>query len=250
MELLRKIDRGWARVEGWVTVSVLILMVLVAGFQAFVRNLTRFDVAWASELLTDMTWADSFLRKATLWLAFLGASLAAHRHKHINVDILIRFAPAKPRYVMLAISGVLTGMIAFGLTKSFSDAAYLNLTERPMEYEMLSETGSIHVCDATDVAIDRLQDFERPEVFCVFRAGFAAIGVPAETPGAAFQIIVPLMLFAIGLRFFAYGIGRAMTVLGGPEAIARAEALEHAEIEAQRQSLMPPAPGEDEGGSA
>ena len=52
-----------------------------------VRNLTRFDIAWANEMLTEMEWADSLLRKGTLWLAFLGASLATHTPKHINIDI-------------------------------------------------------------------------------------------------------------------------------------------------------------------
>lgn len=63
---LERIDRAWARFEGWLTVAVLVLMVLVAAFQAAVRNLTLFDVGWANELLTDMDWADSLLRKSTL----------------------------------------------------------------------------------------------------------------------------------------------------------------------------------------
>jgi TRAP-type C4-dicarboxylate transport system permease small subunit len=250
MELLRRIDRAWARAEGWLTVGVLILMVLVAGFQAFVRNLTRFDVEWANRLLTDMDWADSLLRKATLWLAFLGASLAAHKHKHIGVDILIRFAPPKPKYVILAMGGILTGVIALGMTKSFADAVHLNLTERPIEYEMLGDEGSMHVCDATPEQLAQLQDFERPSVFCAFRAGLGLFGVPAETPGAAFQLIVPLMLFAIGLRFFAYGLGYAMTVMGGAEAIDTAEAQAQAQIQAQRQSLAPPPATGDAGGGA
>ena len=257
MDVLRRIDRAWARAEGWLTVSVLILMVLVAGFQALVRNLSRYEVAWATQMLADMDWGDSFLRKATLWLAFLGASLAAHRHKHIGIDILIRLAPAKPRYVMLAIGGILTGIIAMGLTKSFSDAVYLNLTERPIEYEMLGESGSMHVCDASDAEIAELIDFERPTTFCAMRAVVNAFGVPAETPGAAFQIIVPIMLFVIGFRFFAYGIGFGLVVAKGPEEIARREAEERRRSELREQetadqaaavSQRPPPP--TEGGAA
>ena len=63
IEQLRRFDRAWARGEGWLTVLVLILMVLVAGFAAGVRNLTRFDVGWANDMLTEMEWADSLLRK-------------------------------------------------------------------------------------------------------------------------------------------------------------------------------------------
>jgi len=226
MDVLRKIDRAWARAEGWLTVGVLILMVLVAGFQALVRNLSRYDVQWATSILADMDWGDSLLRKATLWLAFLGASLAAHRRKHIGIDILIRLAPPKARFTMLCIGGILTGIIAIGLTKSFSDAVYLNLTERPIEYEMLGESGSMHVCDSTDAELAEIEDFERPVLFCALRATINMLGIPAETPGAAFQLIVPLMLFAIGIRFLFYGIGYGLIVAGGPSTIEAELAVE------------------------
>ena len=96
LDTLQRIDRGWARFEGWLLVAVLILMVLVAGFAAGVRNLTFFDIAWANQLLNDMDWADSLLRKGTLWLAFLGASLATYHRKHINIDIVLRLVSPRP----------------------------------------------------------------------------------------------------------------------------------------------------------
>ncbi|MDH5672217.1 MAG: TRAP transporter small permease subunit [Myxococcales bacterium] len=241
-ETLRRIDRAWARGEGWLTVGVLILMVLVAGFQAFIRNLTRWDIQWANEMLTDIEWADSLLRKGTLWLAFLGASLATHKHKHIGIDILLRIAPARAKYTMLAISGVLAGAITLGLTYSFSSAVYLNLTERPIEYEMLGEGGSMHVCDASDKQVAALEDFDKPAYFCAFRSVLGALSVPAETPGAAFQLIVPLMFFAVSLRLFAQGIHAATVLSGGDTAIAAAEAEERRRLQAQQQSVRPPEP--------
>jgi TRAP-type C4-dicarboxylate transport system permease small subunit len=163
IDTLRRIDRAWARGEGGLLVLVLILMVFVAGFQASVRNLTRFEVQWANEMLTNLDWADSLLRKGTLWLSFIGASLATHKGQHINMDVFLRIAPPKPKYVMLAISGFVAGIICFGLTYSFSEAVWLNLTERPLEYEMLSPEGeSMHVCDATDAQIAVLEGLERP----------------------------------------------------------------------------------------
>jgi TRAP-type C4-dicarboxylate transport system permease small subunit len=220
-------DRAWARGEGWLTVAVLILMVLVAGFQAGVRNLTRFDIQWANDLLTDMDWADSLLRKGTLWLAFLGASLAAHHHKHINIDPLLRIAPPKAKYTMLAIGVFIAGLICIALTYSFSTAVYLNLTERPVEYEMLAPGGgSMHLCDATDAQLAELVDAEKPAIFCVFRSLLGVIGIPAETPGAAFQLIVPLMFAIMALRFLAQGIGYGLIVAGGTEAVALADAEE------------------------
>src|SRR4249919_3151598 len=106
MEFFRRLDRAWARGEGMLTVGVLLSMVFVASFSAGIRNLTRFDIQWANALLTDMEWADSFLRKATMWLAFLGASQATYYRKHISIDVLTRLAPLKPRYVMHATAGI------------------------------------------------------------------------------------------------------------------------------------------------
>ena len=246
MEFLKKMDRGWARFEGWLTVGVLLLMVVVAGFQAFVRNLTRFDVEWASVMLTDMDWADSLLRKGTMWLAFLGASLATAAHKHINIDVIHRIVPARAKYIMLACSGVLAGIITLGLVYSFSSAVALNLGERPMEYEMLGDSGPIHVCDATAEQLQTLEGFEFPGTFCVFRSALRIIGIRTETPGAAFQLIVPIMLVVMAMRMIAYGIGAAMLLARGPAAIEQAEA----ELRAREQARNEQTGSLERGGDA
>ena len=249
IEKLRRMNGAWARGEGWLTVVVLILMVLVAGFAAGVRNLTRFDIGWANEMLTEMEWADSLLRKGTLWLAFLGASLATYTNKHINIDILLRLAPPKAKYTMLSFGGIVSGVITGLLVISFSSAVYLNLTERPVEYEMLGADGPMHVCDATDEAVAALEGIEKPAAFCVMRKVLALVAVPAETPGAAFQLIVPLMLVVMSLRLLGQGFTNAAIVLGGPEAIARAEDEEKRRIAAE-QALSPTADGEPDGSPA
>jgi TRAP-type C4-dicarboxylate transport system permease small subunit len=237
-ESIIRFDRMLARGEGRLTVVVLILMVLVAGFQAAVRNLTRLDIAWANQMLTDLDWADSLLRKGTLWLSFLGASLATHHMKHINIDIMLRLAPPKPKYVMLTIAMLFAGLITLGMTKSFSEAVYLNLTERPVEYEMLSEDGkSMHICDGAPEMIAKLEGVERPSSFCVGRTALGMLGIPAETPGAAFQLIVPIMLFIMGIRLLGHSLHYLNVVTGGPEALARAEQEEHDRMMAQQASV-------------
>ena len=243
MEFFRRLDRAWARYEGWLTVAVLLSMVFVAGFSAGVRNLTRFDVQWANELLTDMEWADSYLRKATMWLAFLGASQATHYRKNINIDVLLRIAPLKSKYIMHAIAGIVGGLITLALAFSLSAAVTLNLKERPIEYELLGNEGSIHVCDAKPEQLKELEGVERPTVFCGVRAVLNLFTIPAETPGAAFQIVVPIMFIVIGLRFIGIGIGAAVAVHQGPAALERAEAEEHArlaEVHAGLAGSQPP----------
>ena len=234
LDNLRRLDDRWAKFEGWLTVVVLILMVFVAGFAAGVRNLTRFDVAWANALLNDMDWADSLLRKGTMWLAFLGASLATYHRKHINIDMLLRIAPPRIKYGMLAFGTIVASILTVGLVICFSAAVYLNLTERPVEYEMLGPDGkSMHLCDATDAQLKEL-DLSAPTFFCISRSALSLVAIPAETPGAAFQLIVPLMLVVMALRLFAQGLQHVGTLLGGDEALQRAEDDEKRWMEAQQ----------------
>jgi TRAP-type C4-dicarboxylate transport system permease small subunit len=237
LDTLRRLDRGWARVEGWLIVAVLILMVLVAGFAAGIRNLTLFDISWANRLLNDMDWADSLLRKGTLWLAFIGASLATYERKHINIDIVMRLVSPKAKFTMMAICALSAGLITLALTYSFSSAVYLNLTERPVEYELLGDHGSMHVCDATDAQLKNLVDFEKPTMFCIARTVLSVFAVPAETPGAAFQLIVPFTLFVMALRFLGQGVAFTSIILGGPEALARAEEEEERMVLAQQAQV-------------
>jgi TRAP-type C4-dicarboxylate transport system permease small subunit len=212
-------------------------MVFVAGFSAGVRNLTRFDIQWANQLLTDMEWADSFLRKATMWLAFLGASQATYYRKHISIDVLTRIAPLKSRYMMHAAAGIIAGLITFALSYSLAQAVKLNLSERPIEYEVLGVDGSKHVCDASKEEMKNLEGAEIPHIFCGVRSVLRVVGVQAETPGSAFQIIVPFMFFVIGLRFLGIGVSATRAVLEGEEAMLRLEAEEHARIALVHASL-------------
>lgn len=238
MELLKKFDRSVARVEGWITVLVLLFMVVMAGFQALVRNLTRFDVSWANEMLTDMEWADTSLRRSTMWLAFLGASLATYSRKHIGIDILLRIAPVRAKFTMRALAGVLAGLIALVMSVSFWSAVELNLEERPLEVELLSENGSpIHVCDASDAELANLEDLERPGFFCGVRSFFAAFGVTAETGEACFQLIAPVMLLIIGFRLLTYGFGAALLISQGQAAMERADAEELALEQAKNEEI-------------
>ena len=64
-------------------------------------------VAWASNLLNWLQNASLFMligglrglaTRLTFWVAFLGASLASSRGKHIHVDVLLRYVPAKLKF--------------------------------------------------------------------------------------------------------------------------------------------------------
>ena len=87
MKRIRRIDRQLARGEAAIAAAVLLIMIAVAATQAALRNLTNMDFDWANLVLERMEWADSFLQKGTLWLAFFGASLSTFDEKHIAIAL-------------------------------------------------------------------------------------------------------------------------------------------------------------------
>lgn len=181
-------------------------MIVVAAAQALLRNLTNLELGWANELLAQMAGADSFLQKGTLWLAFLGASLATHEDRHIAIDILPRIAPPKVRAIMQGSVALIAGVVSFFLARVFWLSVLNNAMDRPFEYEVLDAGEAVHICNApasvlADAGIDP------PSFFCGIRWVLSQLGPTIETPGAAAQLIVPVMFLAISLRLLIKGAG-------------------------------------------
>lgn len=241
MELIRRLDRGWARVEALLTGLVLMAIVLIASFSVGVRNLTRWDVGWANALLMNMEWADAFLRNATTLLAFLGASQAVHYRKHISIDVLTRVLPLKPRYVVHALSAAAAGLIAAALAASLMAAVRINMSERPVAFEVLVGAGSVHVCDATPQQLSGLIGVERPSAFCWVRAALSRVGLQAEAPAPTSQLVVPWLFAIIALRFFGMAAESAHAVWLGDAALNQLEVEEQARLAAVHEALRGPA---------
>lgn len=72
-------------VENGLLIGLLALMVGLAGAQILFRNL----------LDLSLLEADQVLRMLVLWVALLGAVAASRDRKHIGVDVLSRFLPAR-----------------------------------------------------------------------------------------------------------------------------------------------------------
>ena len=207
MARLKWLDDGVARGEAAIAAFVLLLMIFLAALQALLHNLASgLELTWANDALTELDWIDQFLQKGTLWLAFLGASLATHADRHIAIDALPRVLPGRLRLLTKAIVSLAAAMTSYFLARVFFSAVRITAMERPLEYEVLGTEGPIHLCDATiaDVASAELT---RPELFCAIRRGIGALGVQVETPVAALQLIVPAMFLVIAVRFTARSIG-------------------------------------------
>jgi TRAP-type C4-dicarboxylate transport system permease small subunit len=131
MKILRRIDDGIARLEGWVVVTFLIGIVIVGTFQTLLRNV--FDAGFE--------WADEALRWATLWVAFLGASLATHRRKHIALDVATRLFPRKIRRVVETFTGLGAALVAATLAwGSYRFVREIGSTEPPVFGERVPRT--------------------------------------------------------------------------------------------------------------
>lgn len=200
----RRFDDGFARAEAALAIGMLLLMLVVAFAQAFLRNLTNLGWGWANAALERLDWADFILSKGTLWLAFLGASLAVHGNKHIAIDIVPRLVGPKARMFMRGMVGIVGCLICVGLATGFWGAVMINGEERPAEVEILTSHGDVHVCDATSEEL-RESVTASAGPYCYVRRAFAAIGVHLDTPGSAFQLIVPVMFAVMALRMLVYG---------------------------------------------
>jgi TRAP-type C4-dicarboxylate transport system permease small subunit len=197
-------------------------MILLASVQAALRDLTYLELSFANDALGQLAWIDDFLKKGTLWLAFLGASLATREERHIAIDVLPKLLNDQGKRFVRGLVGISAGLIAFMLANAFWGAVLVNGEERPLSYEVLTDTGALHVCDAT---LEQLTAgrAEAPGLFCALRRGLAGIGVPVETPSAAAQLIVPWMFVMIGLRLLGHGVAGFMEVVRPPEQTKQAE---------------------------
>lgn len=203
MKTIRRIDRQLARGEAAIAAAVLLLMIAVAATQAALRNLTNLDFDWANLVLERMDWADSFLQKGTLWLAFFGASLSTYDEKHIAIDVLPRLAPPRGKQLLRAIVCIFSAITCFYLGRVFWLSVLNNAQEIPLEYSVLGASDEmIHICEAP---LQILADagLSRPSIFCAIRSGLEVFGATMSTPDVALQLIVPAMFIWMSVRFLS-----------------------------------------------
>jgi TRAP-type C4-dicarboxylate transport system permease small subunit len=212
VESLRRFDERVARVEGALAVVVLLGMVVIASFQALVTNIAERGVGWAQVLLGSLSWVDVFLQKGTLWIAFLGASLATQKDKHIAVDLLQRLATPRISAMVRVVASLGAGIIAFVLARVFFQACLIADEAIPLEFEALAPSGPVHVCDAPP---EMASTIHRPGVFCALRAGLAALHVPISSYEGIAQMIAPLMFVVIGVRLLARALSLALALSRG-----------------------------------
>lgn len=210
MKYIRRIDRGVARGEAAVAASVLLLMILVASAQAAFRNLTNLDFAWANVALGHMEWADSFLQKGTLWLAFFGASLSTFDEKHIAIDVVPRLSPPRAKQFFRAIVCAFASVTCFYLGRVFWLSVLNNAKEIPLAFSVLGPSDEmIHICEASASVLTDT-GLARPNIFCALRSALEVFGAQMSTPDVTMQLIVPVLFIFMSVRFVMRAVGASV----------------------------------------
>ena len=116
MNVLNRMDRALGRVEGWLVVLFLSLMVTLTFLQVALRALFLYGhLHWANRFMGQMDWAEPLVRLLVLWVSFLGASLVTGENKHIKLDVVSDLMPRKwvssLRLLVSASSAVITGFM-------------------------------------------------------------------------------------------------------------------------------------------
>ena len=89
------------RIENLILALVFAAMLFLAAGQIVQRNLTGGGAVWTDELL----------RNLVLWIALLGAMAASRTTRHIGIDVVTRFLPARLAKVVQALTMLCTSGI-------------------------------------------------------------------------------------------------------------------------------------------
>ncbi len=94
MNLLKRCDRAFARLEGWLLVLFLTAMVILTFLQVALRALFTYGQAhWANNLMGQIDWAEPLVRLLVLWVSLVGASLVTGENRHIKIDLMSDLLP-------------------------------------------------------------------------------------------------------------------------------------------------------------
>ena len=108
MKTLQRIDAFLTRIEGWLLVFILSVMVVLSFLPVVLRN------AFSESLL----WGDILLRHLVLWIGFIGAALATSKDRHITIDALTRFLTPKLKNAAKIVTNLFAATVCYFLLRA------------------------------------------------------------------------------------------------------------------------------------
>lgn len=106
MRKLEKWNEALGRVEKWLVVVMLSVMILLAFLQILLRN----------AFSTGISWGDSLVRYLVLWVGFIGASLATKEEKHITMEVFSRWFSENSGLYLKRLSQLVSALVCILLT--------------------------------------------------------------------------------------------------------------------------------------
>jgi len=103
MDILKKLDAFLNKVEGAITIILLLVMLVLGFWQVVLRNVFS----------GGLVWGDVLLRHLVLWIGFFGATLAASQERHISIDAISRFLPPRFRSGLHVITNLFSAVICY-----------------------------------------------------------------------------------------------------------------------------------------
>jgi TRAP-type C4-dicarboxylate transport system permease small subunit len=99
--LAHKIQLWLYRIEDGILVGLLLLMILLAVAQIFLRNFLGIGIVWA----------DILVRILVLWLGLVGAMAASRKGDHIKIDFISKYLKTKLSWIVKAITDFFTAVV-------------------------------------------------------------------------------------------------------------------------------------------
>ena len=98
---LHKIQLWLHRIEDGILVGLLLLMILLAVAQIFLRNFFGAGIVWA----------DVLVRILVLWVGLVGAMAACRKGDHIKIDLISKYLKSKLSWIFTAITDFFTTVV-------------------------------------------------------------------------------------------------------------------------------------------
>jgi C4-dicarboxylate transporter, DctQ subunit len=108
LKFLFLVDAWVAKITGWILVSLLSLMILMAFGQVALRNLFH----------SSLEWGDIFLRHLVLWVGFLGAVIATGQGRHLKIEIVRKMIGARLRKIFFIITNIFAAIVCWYLLRA------------------------------------------------------------------------------------------------------------------------------------
>lgn len=112
------------KVETFLIIVLLSVMLLLGFTQVLLRNLFH----------SGLVWGDIVLRHLVLWIGFIGALLATSSDRHISIDIFSRFFSPKLKHVTHIIVDVFSALICVLLFRAALTFIGFEISENHVVY--------------------------------------------------------------------------------------------------------------------